>query len=127
MEEELEKVSAESLRNYNSGNFEKAEADYTELLKKYQEGENDKVLALIFNNRGHARYMQVEFYRAKDDYDEAIRLDPELGTAYYNRGTILYRMGSYKEALPDFQKSVDIQPKNEEFQEGLKHCQLCIL
>jgi len=127
MEEELEKVSAESLRNYNSGNFEKAEADYTELLKKYQECGNDKVLALIYNNRGHARYMQVEFYRAKDDYDEAIRLDPDLGTAYYNRGTILYRMGSYKEALPDFQRCVDIQPKNEEFQEGLKHCQLCIL
>ena len=127
MEEELEKVSAESLRNYNSGNFEKAEADYTELLEKYQECGNDKVLALIYNNRGHARYMQVEFYRAKDDYDEAIRLDPDLGTAYYNRGTILYRMGSYKEALPDFQRCVDIQPKNEEFQEGLKHCQLCIL
>ena len=127
MEEELEKVSAESLRHYNFGNFEKAEAAYTELLEKYKEGEKDKVLALIYNNRGHARYMQVEFYRAKDDYDVAIKLNPELGSAYYNRATILYRMGSYKEALPDFQKSVDIEPKNEEFQEGLKHCQLCIL
>jgi len=126
MEEELQKVSAECERHYNSGQFEKAEADYTELLGKYKDVKNDKVLALIYNNRGHARYMQVEFYTAKDDYDEALQLDPQLAPAHYNRATILHRMGRYAEALPGFQKSVTIEPKNGEFQEGLNQCQLCI-
>lgn len=125
MEEEYKKVSAECISHYNTGQFEKAEASYTELLENKKEGYNDKVLALIYNNRGHARYMQVEFYTAKDDYDVAIRLDPELGSAHYNRATILYRMGKYAEALTDFQKSVKIDPKNAEFQEGLANCQTC--
>lgn len=125
MEEEYKKVTADCLRNYNSGQFEKAEASYTELLENNKEGDNDKVLALIYNNRGHARYMQVEFYTAKDDYDVAIKLDPELGSAYYNRATILYRMGKYSEALTDFQKSIKIDPNNVEFQEGLVNCQKC--
>ena len=126
MEEEFKKVAGECARHYNSGEFEKAEESYTELLEKYKQTE-EKTLALIYNNRGHARYMQVEFYTAKDDFDVAIRLDPDLGSAFYNRATILYRMGNFTEALADFQRSVKIEPKNVEFLEGLKNCQMCIV
>eukprot|EP00092_Neocalanus_flemingeri_P014333 GFUD01015460.1.p1 GENE.GFUD01015460.1~~GFUD01015460.1.p1 ORF type:complete len:127 (-),score=39.29 GFUD01015460.1:483-863(-) len=126
MEEEFKKVAAECVRHYNSGEFEKAEASYSELIEKYQQTE-ETTLALVYNNRGHARYMQVEFYTAKDDFDVALTLNPKLGSAFYNRATILYRMGRFVDALADFQNSAKLEPANVEFQEGLKNCQLCIV
>eukprot|EP00092_Neocalanus_flemingeri_P051503 GFUD01059963.1.p1 GENE.GFUD01059963.1~~GFUD01059963.1.p1 ORF type:complete len:127 (-),score=38.86 GFUD01059963.1:66-446(-) len=126
MEEEFKKVAAECARHYNSGEFEKAEASYSELIEKYQQTK-ETTLALVYNNRGHARYMQVEFYTAKDDFDVALTLNPKLGSAFYNRATILYRMGRFVDALADFQNSAKLEPANVEFQEGLKNCQLCIV
>ena len=126
MEGEIKKVSEACVVYYNSGQFEKAEAECTELLEKYESDKNNSQLAVIFNNRGHARYMQVEFYTAKDDFDEAIKRDPMLASAYYNKATILYRMGDYIEALKDFKKSIDLEPDNEEFREGLESCQACV-
>jgi len=126
MEGEIKKVSEVCVVYYNSGQFEKAEAECTELLEKYESDKNNSQLAVIFNNRGHARYMQVEFYTAKDDFDEAIKRDPMLASAYYNKATILYRMGDYIEALKDFKKSIDLEPDNEEFREGLESCQACV-
>eukprot|EP00092_Neocalanus_flemingeri_P051502 GFUD01059962.1.p1 GENE.GFUD01059962.1~~GFUD01059962.1.p1 ORF type:complete len:135 (-),score=42.78 GFUD01059962.1:66-470(-) len=134
MEEEFKKVAAECARHYNSGEFEKAEASYSELIEKYQQTKEttlalvyNNTVALVYNNRGHARYMQVEFYTAKDDFDVALTLNPKLGSAFYNRATILYRMGRFVDALADFQNSAKLEPANVEFQEGLKNCQLCIV
>ena len=52
-----------------------------------------KSLALLYNERGFVYYKCVEFNLAADDYTTAIQLDPSLDIAYYNRGTIHYRMG----------------------------------
>lgn len=121
----MKKVTADCARHYSSGEFEKAEAAYTELLDKYRRTGEQQSLALVYNNRGHAKYMQVEFYTAKEDFDMATSLNPELGSAFYNRATILYRMGNFSEALTDFQQSVKIEPTNLEFQEGLNNCHQC--
>ncbi|XP_045599535.2 caspase-8-like isoform X3 [Procambarus clarkii] len=48
--------------------------------------------ALFYNDRGHCRYMQVCFDEAVEDYTLAIQLDPNLAAAYYNRGTVYYRL-----------------------------------
>ena len=74
------------------------------------------------NNRGHAKYMQVQFDKAVDDYDEALRLDPDLAVAMYNRATVRFRLGKYREAVEDFEKACEKEPGNEEFKEGLKNC-----
>ena len=87
--------------------------------------DNEK-LALVYNNRGHAKYMLVDFYAARDDYDEAIKLDPKLSVAYYNRATINYRMGDFAPALDDFMMSCKLDPTNLEYREGLSSCQECL-
>jgi tetratricopeptide (TPR) repeat protein len=50
-------------------------------------------IALAFNNRGHLKYLDVDFNGAVEDYENALKLDPILSSSYYNRGTIYYRMG----------------------------------
>ena len=78
--------------------------------------------ALLYNDRGQARYHQVKFQEAKQDYDLGISLYPGEGSIYYNRSTILYRMGAYAQALPGFEKAVELNPENIEFKAGLKSC-----
>jgi tetratricopeptide (TPR) repeat protein len=50
-------------------------------------------VALAFNNRGQLRYLKVDFDGAVEDYNKSIEFNPSLPSAYYNRGTIFYRMG----------------------------------
>lgn len=50
-------------------------------------------LARLYNDRGHARYMQVHFDAAVEDYSKAVKHDRDLAVAFYNRGTVHYRMG----------------------------------
>lgn len=38
------------------------------------------------------RYLQVEFARAIEDFDEAIRLDSSVANFFYNRGLIMFRL-----------------------------------
>ncbi|KAL0273726.1 UNVERIFIED_CONTAM: hypothetical protein PYX00_006335 [Menopon gallinae] len=66
--------------------------------------------------------MKVDFDDAIEDYTKAISLDPGLAVAYYNRGTVLYRLGNYELALEDLTKCVELDPKNIHFAEGLSEC-----
>ena len=120
------RLSADSDQLYRSGQFGKAVEGYSEIISVYQDTLDSPDLALIYNNRGHAKYMMVDFYKAKDDYDRALKLDPCLAVAYYNRGTIHYRMGDFDLALDDFKMSIKLEPSNPEFSEGLRSCQQCL-
>ena len=119
-------LSADSDQHYSAGQFGKAVEGYSDIISVYQDTLDCRDLALIYNNRGHAKYMMVDFYQAKDDYDQAVRLDPRLAVAYYNRGTIQYRMGEFSLALDDFKMSTELEPSNPEFSEGLHSCQQCL-
>ena len=46
--------------------------------------------------------------RAIEDYDEAIRLNPEMGLAYYNRALALVYLGKDSKALQDYQTARDL-------------------
>src|ERR1700681_1525345 len=52
--------------------------------------------ALAFNSRANARYRKGEYDRAVDDYDQAIKLDPNEPTAYDGRGAVYYSKGQYE-------------------------------
>lgn len=54
----------------------------------------DESLADAFNTRGHIRYLWVDFDEAVTDYTDAIKRNPNLAVAYYNRGQVHYRLGN---------------------------------
>ena len=56
----------------------------------------EKLLALSYNNRGHLKYLRVDFREAVEDYTRAVQCDEALGVAFYNRGLIHYRLGTYR-------------------------------
>jgi tetratricopeptide (TPR) repeat protein len=63
-------------------------------------------LASAFNNRGVAYRYKGEYERALEDYNEAIRLNPNDASHYNNRG-IVYRMkGEYDRAISDYDEAI---------------------
>lgn len=51
-------------------------------------------LATALNNRGQIKYLRVEFAAAVEDYTAAIECQPGFEVPYYNRGLVLYRLGT---------------------------------
>lgn len=45
-----------------------------------------------------------------DDLDQALRLNPRMAVAHYNRGTILMQLGAYADAIDAFSRAVEIEP-----------------
>ncbi|XP_018119526.1 tetratricopeptide repeat protein 32 isoform X2 [Xenopus laevis] len=76
--------------------LEAAEELYGRVIDNCHQGSqcSPEDLAVAFNNRGQIKYFRVDFYEAMDDYTEAIQIKPSFEVPYYNRGLILYRLGS---------------------------------
>lgn len=107
----------------HNGKYAEAELALSRILEKIDPSLIPaRDLALLYNDRGQARYQQVKFYEAVEDYDLGIRLYSREGSMHYNRSTILYRMGDYTEALSGFKKAVELAPENAEFKAGLESC-----
>lgn len=87
-----------------------------ELSKDIQEeqGSLKSFLARVWNDRGHLKYLQVDFYGAVNDFTEAIMLDNKFAVPLYNRGQIHYRMGRYQQAIDDLTEAIRIDPTFED-------------
>jgi len=72
------------------------------------------LLARAWNDRGHLKYLQVNFYGAVDDFTQAIQLDSDFAVPFYNRGQIHYRMGRFQEAIDDLTEATRIDPSFED-------------
>ncbi|NWI99717.1 TTC32 protein, partial [Crypturellus undulatus] len=77
-------------------------------------------LATALNNRGHLKYLRVEFAAAMEDYAAAIASQPDFEVPYYNRGLVLYRLGCFDEAMTDFRKALELNPQFEDAALSLK-------
>ncbi len=47
---------------------------------------------------------------AIEDFTQAIKLNPTLADAYYNRGCIYFDSGSSQEAMEDFTQTIKLDP-----------------
>lgn len=66
--------------------------ELTEQCKEQSESLK-RLLSCVWNDKGHLKYLQVNFDDAICDYTRAIELDKDFAVPYYNRGQIHYRMG----------------------------------
>jgi|GEM_PF-2018428 len=58
-------------------------------------------------------YYKAELSRYEEallDYDKAIELDPDVATAYNNRGSVKNKLQRYEDALLDYDKAIDLDP-----------------
>jgi len=62
-------------------------------------------------NRGNAYSASGDLDRALQDYNEAIRLDPQNAGAYVNRALALARKGEVEAAMTDYAKAIALNPR----------------
>jgi tetratricopeptide (TPR) repeat protein len=87
-----------------------AVAEYTSTINKLQVSGPKQVLSSAYNNRGQCHYLQVDFYKAIDDYTDSLKYDPANCTALYNRAQVKYRLNFFSEAREDILKALEISP-----------------
>lgn len=62
-------------------------------------------------NSGNTKGVLGRHEEAIADYDEALRMDPQLAAAYYNRGNAKGLLGRHEEAIADYDKALQIDPQ----------------
>jgi len=72
----------------------------------------DLASAYVQMNLGDALARKGRSDKAMVHYDEAIRLQPNYGDAYYNRGTVLFAKGRVDEAIADWAKALEMHPND---------------
>ena len=71
-----------------------------------------KNLAAAYSNRGGAYFSLGDHARAIEDYDQALRLDPDDTVAYSNRGRAYDNLGEYRRAIQDYDQALRLDPGN---------------
>ncbi|NDA09119.1 MAG: tetratricopeptide repeat protein [Alphaproteobacteria bacterium] len=66
--------------------------------------------ATIFFYRGTAKNDLKDYQAAIADYDEAIRLNPELAEAFNNRGNAKSTLEDYQGAIADYDEAIRLKP-----------------
>ena len=65
-------------------------------------------------DRGIAHYRAGQYFFAADDFNEAIRQNPNSVSAYVNRGITRVRLGELNGAIEDYNKAVQLAPGDPE-------------
>ncbi len=97
-------------KNYNSAISEYSAA--IKIAESEKEREDNTAIAKAYNNRGLAYYKKdkFNFSDAKNDFDRAIKYDPNFAKAYCNRGIVYWLQSDYNSALKDFNKAIELDP-----------------
>lgn len=71
---------------------------------------SDANLAIVLGSRGVTFDMKGEIDKAIDDFNEAIHLKPDYGSAYIYRGLALVKKRDYRRAIADFTEAIARDP-----------------
>ena len=71
--------------------------------------------AAVFNKSGDEYRRKGDYDRAIQEYDEAIRLDPNYAAAFNNRGIAYRAKRDYGRAIADYDRAIRLNPNNAAF------------
>lgn len=71
------------------------------------------VAASRHNNEGMNAYQQGQWESAKQHFEEAIAMSPDLAEAHYNLGLTLYRLKAVQEGDRHFIQAANLAPGNK--------------
>jgi tetratricopeptide (TPR) repeat protein len=88
-------------------------------MKKYKDAEiyikkglKIKEDPMLFYASGKMAFMKENYWKAKELFEKAISLDPELYVSYHSLGVTLMRLGKFSQANTAFSASLSMSPKS---------------
>jgi tetratricopeptide (TPR) repeat protein len=73
------------------------------------------LLAATYSNLGTAYRNLGEDEKARDNYDQALRLNPNQSNAYLGLGQLLEKQSQLDNAIQNYSKSVELRPTDKGF------------
>lgn len=91
------------------GDEKGAKEDYDRLISSYDTliKQQPNNASYYYNNRGNIRLDIKDYPGAIEDYNQAIKLDPNSPVGYYNRGIVRYRLKYFQAARRDYQLALN--------------------
>jgi tetratricopeptide (TPR) repeat protein/tRNA A-37 threonylcarbamoyl transferase component Bud32 len=90
--------------------FEAAEADYREALKRLEQKPNGELRYVLLVNRALMRSQRGRLDEAVGDFQEAIRLDPRHYNALAGLAQVFQRQKRWDEAVEQFTRAIALKP-----------------
>jgi tetratricopeptide (TPR) repeat protein len=97
--------------SHSSNDFDAVIDSCTGLIKSGRETKAN--LATDFFVRGDDYKRKREYDRALEDFDEAIRLNPNFAAALISRGVVYGHKGQYDHACEDYNHAIRLNPNSE--------------
>jgi len=91
-------------------NYQGAIADYDQALNNIPPEEDTKI-ALVYNDRGLAYFLQGDSTQAKADFNHGIALNRRDARTYFNLACLYNHEGSFQKAIANFTSSLELDPK----------------
>ncbi len=91
----------EAMNFYLTGDWKSSEAAFTKLASRFPD------TPFLFLLRGNTYYSMGRLDRSVEMYEQAIKLKPDFGSAFYKLGVCLYRLGKLQRALDSFRTVVE--------------------
>jgi len=105
---------AEVCSNYAKAGDDREEALHVCTVALETEAMRRRDRAGTYVNRGVIRMRRQDYAAARRDFELAVRLQPDLGEAYVNRGGALVGEKRYMEALLEIDKGLALGPEEPE-------------
>ena len=108
-------ISALNVASYDQqhGNYARAIQQYQRVLEFTK---SPALLSLVYTNRGYAYSALQQDDSAKQDFEAALKQQPENAAAYQGLGLLAQRSGEWSEAAQDFEHVIEIQPTPAAYQ-----------
>ena len=102
-------VSALNIASYEQqhGNYQPALEGYQRVL---QLTTSPGLVALAHANRGYVWYELKQYDRAQQDFEAALKQQPQNAAAYQGLGLVAQRSGDWVEAARNIERAIEIQP-----------------
>jgi tetratricopeptide (TPR) repeat protein len=102
----------------NQKQFGKAELIYRKLIVAVSDD------PIYFSNLGLSLFHQEKYPEAKDNYDQAIALDPNRAGRFYSLARINHLMNDMDDAFINIEKALNLDPDNLDYGLTLAHWQI---
>jgi tetratricopeptide (TPR) repeat protein len=101
------------IRHLQKGDVEKAEAEFRRVIELNQNG------AQAYFNLGNVLFMTNRNGEAKQTLEAGLRLSPSSAMGHYLNGSVLTRLGDYKEAEEQLKTARELNPRMPQVQISL--------
>jgi tetratricopeptide (TPR) repeat protein len=101
------------------GSLSGAQRLYAEALADLDRSIAIRPTAFAHFERGRVKLLQRNLAGAREDFDQAVGLNPKFASAYFARGLTHHLAGALGRARADYQAAIDLNPDLEAARRGL--------